>query len=201
MLLMAGLMLADKTAGVEDRLREAEARAAELAARVEELREPARARAAQRVEVPVVPPEVTEHLAEIAARAEALADRRGALRSVRAAGLLALAAAPALAEPELRRIDYACDRGARIEAAYSTGRHAASGALTLEGRMIGLDAEATGAEVRYGWPSDGSGYVWLLEGGAATLLWSNGPNSPNPPARVLSAAGPLAPHLARNTPG
>lgn len=73
MLLMAGLMLADKTAGVEDRLREAETRAAELAARVEELEarpepEP------HRVEVPVVPTEVVDSLAEIAARAEALAE-------------------------------------------------------------------------------------------------------------------------------
>lgn len=73
MLLMAGLMLADKTAGLEDRLGEAETRAAELAARVEDLesRPPPEA---QRVEVPVVPNEVADSLAEIAARAEALAD-------------------------------------------------------------------------------------------------------------------------------
>src|SRR3989338_3542988 len=45
MLLMAGLMLADKTAAVEE----------------------------EKVEVPVIPPAVTETLAEIAASAEALA--------------------------------------------------------------------------------------------------------------------------------
>ncbi len=67
MLLMAGLMLADKTAAVEDELRALKAQLAELQARP--------APEAQRVEVAVVPPHVTETLAEIAARAEALADR------------------------------------------------------------------------------------------------------------------------------
>jgi cell division protein ZapA len=70
MLLMAGLMLADKTAAVEDEIRSLKARLAELEARPE-----------TRVEVPVIPPQVTETLAEIAARAEALADRLDDARS------------------------------------------------------------------------------------------------------------------------
>ena len=65
MLLMAGLLVADKTAGIEDELRQARARIAELESRPEP--------APQRVEVPVIPPQVGETLAEIAARAEALA--------------------------------------------------------------------------------------------------------------------------------
>lgn len=65
MLLMAGLMLADKTAGVEDEIRQLRSRIAELEARPEP--------APHRVEVPVIPPQVTETLAEIAARTEALA--------------------------------------------------------------------------------------------------------------------------------
>ena len=72
MLLMAGLMLADKTAGVEDRLREAQARIAELeadTARVSDRPAPP----PERIEVPVIPPQVGETLAELAARAEALA--------------------------------------------------------------------------------------------------------------------------------
>jgi cell division protein ZapA len=64
MLLMAGLMLADKTAAVEDEIRSLKARLAEIEARPE-----------TRVEVPVIPPQVEETLAEIAARAEALAAR------------------------------------------------------------------------------------------------------------------------------
>ena len=67
MLLMSGLMLADRTAAVEDENRQLKARLAEVEARP--LPEPTR------VEVPVIPPQVTETLAEIAARAEALAAR------------------------------------------------------------------------------------------------------------------------------
>jgi cell division protein ZapA len=71
MLLMAGLMLADKTASVEDKIAEVRAELAEREAELEGLRnvviEP------ERIEVPVVPQSVTDTLAEIAARAEALA--------------------------------------------------------------------------------------------------------------------------------
>ena len=73
MLLMAGLMLADKTAGVQDKLREVEDRMAEKEAELEQLRSAPRPEA-ERVEVPVVPNHVTDTLAEIAARAEALAE-------------------------------------------------------------------------------------------------------------------------------
>lgn len=65
MLLMAGLMLADRTAAVEDEVRTLKAKLAELEARGDAPRE--------RVEVPVVPQDVTDTLAELAARAEALA--------------------------------------------------------------------------------------------------------------------------------
>ncbi len=67
MLLMAGLMLADRQAATDDELRQLRARVAELETRP--------APEPQRVEVPVVPPQVPETLAEIAARAEALAAR------------------------------------------------------------------------------------------------------------------------------
>ncbi|MGV6847268.1 MAG: cell division protein ZapA [Marinibacterium sp.] len=73
MLLMAGLMLADKTAAVEDRIREVEATLAEREAELEALRG-APAPAPERVEVPVVPDAITDTLAELAARAEAMAD-------------------------------------------------------------------------------------------------------------------------------
>ncbi|WP_187430403.1 hypothetical protein ROLI_019720 [Roseobacter fucihabitans] len=71
MLLMAGLMLADKTASVEDQVAELQAkltaREAELANLRDTVVEP------ERIEVPVVPQSVTDTLAELAARAEALA--------------------------------------------------------------------------------------------------------------------------------
>ncbi|MBR9653389.1 cell division protein ZapA [Thalassovita aquimarina] len=73
MLLMAGLMLADKTAGVEDRISTLEAQLAEKEAELTRLRD-APPPEAEKVEVPVIPQIVTDTLAEIAARAEALAD-------------------------------------------------------------------------------------------------------------------------------
>ncbi len=62
MLLMAGLLLADKTAAVEDELRTMRARVADLEARPVATRD-----------VAIMPPQVIETLAEIAARAEAMA--------------------------------------------------------------------------------------------------------------------------------
>ena len=72
MLLMAGLLLADKTAATEDRIREVEQRLAEREAELERLRD-APAPPPERIEIPVVPASVTDTLAELAARAEALA--------------------------------------------------------------------------------------------------------------------------------
>ncbi|MFT4148940.1 MAG: cell division protein ZapA [Paracoccaceae bacterium] len=62
MLLMAGLMLADRAAGQEDELRQLRARVAEL-----------EGQSPGKVEVPVVPAIVTESYAELAARVEAMA--------------------------------------------------------------------------------------------------------------------------------
>lgn len=73
MLLMAGLMLADKTAGMQDKLREAEDKLLEKDAELDQLRN-AQAEP-KRVEVPVLPDDVTDALAELAARAEALAEQ------------------------------------------------------------------------------------------------------------------------------
>ncbi len=67
MLLMAGLMLADRTAAVEDENRTLKARLAEAEARP--------AAPPERIEVPVIPPSVRDTLAELAARAEALAQQ------------------------------------------------------------------------------------------------------------------------------
>lgn len=72
MLLMAGLMLADKTAASDDRNRELEDTIAQLRAEVAALQSRP-APEPQRVEVPVIPDAVEDALAEIAARTEALA--------------------------------------------------------------------------------------------------------------------------------
>ncbi|ABA79114.1 cell division protein ZapA [Rhodobacter sphaeroides] len=67
MLLMAGLMLADRMAGADEELRRLRAQLAELEARP--------APEPERIEVPVIPAGVKEALAELAARAEAMAER------------------------------------------------------------------------------------------------------------------------------
>jgi cell division protein ZapA len=71
MLLMAGLMLADKTASVEDRAAEIQAQLDEKEAEISALRQ--KLADPEKVEVPVVPQSVTDTLSELAARAEALA--------------------------------------------------------------------------------------------------------------------------------
>ncbi len=72
MLLMAGLMLADKTAGLEEQLRYKEEQNTNLESLMNRMKdEPAPP--PERVEVPVMPQGVAESLAELAARAEAVA--------------------------------------------------------------------------------------------------------------------------------
>lgn len=83
MLLMAGLMLADKTAGLEERLREAEDKLKAVESELTDLK----ARPApqpDKVEVPVIPEDLTDALAEIAARAESLANSLDEARKARA---------------------------------------------------------------------------------------------------------------------
>jgi cell division protein ZapA len=70
MLLMSGLLLADKTAALEEKVQQLEAERATLKAELAS----AASRPAQRVEVPVIPQALSDSLAELAARAEALAD-------------------------------------------------------------------------------------------------------------------------------
>lgn len=72
MLLMAGLMLADKTAGIEEQLRGLQEKLSAQEALIEELRNRP-APEADRVEVPVIPEDLVNSMAEIAARAEAMA--------------------------------------------------------------------------------------------------------------------------------
>lgn len=67
MLLMAGLMLADKTAAVEDENRQ-------LKQRLEAFEKQPKP-APEKVEVPVIPPQLRETMAEMAAQAEAMAER------------------------------------------------------------------------------------------------------------------------------
>ncbi len=72
MLLMAGLLLADKTAGAQDQVKSLEKRVARLESDLAQAKSAPQPEA-KAVEVPVVPQEVVDTLAELAARAEAVA--------------------------------------------------------------------------------------------------------------------------------
>ncbi len=72
MLLMAGLMLADRTAAVEDKARRLETQLVERDAEITRLKN-APPPEPQQIQVPVVPESLADSLAELAARAEALA--------------------------------------------------------------------------------------------------------------------------------
>jgi len=74
MLLMAGLMLADKTAGVSDEIEKLRATTAALEAELAELKA-APAPEPTRIEVPVIPQAIKDTMAELTARAEALAEQ------------------------------------------------------------------------------------------------------------------------------
>jgi cell division protein ZapA len=69
MLLMAGLLLADRTAGLEDKVREAEGRLAQA-----QLEHAASQSGVERIEVPVMPAEVIDTMSEIATRVEEIAE-------------------------------------------------------------------------------------------------------------------------------
>lgn len=73
MLLMAGLMLADKTAGLEEELRALEQRLSEQARTVPPVVQAEPETVEVRVEVPVMPDGVVETLAALTERAEKLA--------------------------------------------------------------------------------------------------------------------------------
>ena len=74
MLLMSALMLADKTTALQERLTDAEKLLAKTRVELEQLQN-APAHEAKTIEVPIIPPQIGDSLADIATRAERLAQR------------------------------------------------------------------------------------------------------------------------------
>ncbi len=72
MLLMSGLMLADKTAGLEEQMRTLEEKLSAQKTLIDEMRNQPKPEP-QTVEVAVIPTALSDNLAELAARAESLA--------------------------------------------------------------------------------------------------------------------------------
>lgn len=87
------------------------------------------------------------------------------------APIFALLPAAALATPEFTTLRYACDRGVEIPATYVNSTEGSLAIIHVEGSQITLVGEPAASGARYGWPSDGSNYVWWTQADAATLYW------------------------------
>lgn len=102
---------------------------------------------------------------------------------MRAAALALLLPQSVLAQ-EFQTVTYACDRGVEVPATYVNGPDQSLAVIHVEGRQITLVNEPAASGARYGWPSDGSGYVWWTMGDEATLYWK----TPEGEARLLTCA-------------
>lgn len=109
------------------------------------------------------------------------------MRAALVATLLALAPASLAAAPEFTTQRYTCDRGVEVPVTYINATEGSLVVLTVEGRQITLVNEPAASGARYGWPSDGSNYVWWTKGEGGTLLWK----TPEGEAQLLTctAAG------------
>lgn len=98
-------------------------------------------------------------------------------------GLVLLAFLPTIAgAQDFSSLRYSCDRGVEIPATYINGPDQSLVVIHVEGSQITLVGEAAASGARYGWPSDGSNYIWWTKGDAATLYWK----TPEGEAPILS---------------
>lgn len=85
-----------------------------------------------------------------------------------------LLAGTAHAETAFETVRYTCERGVEVPVTYVNADDTLLAVLNVEGSQITLQIEESGSGARYGWPSDGSHYVWWTKGDEAMLLWSDG---------------------------
>ncbi len=79
-------------------------------------------------------------------------------------------AAPVAAQ-SYSRVTYLCDRGVEVPATFVVGPDYSLAVILVDGRQVTLVSEEAASGARYGWPSDGSSYVWWTKGDTATLYW------------------------------
>jgi membrane-bound inhibitor of C-type lysozyme len=79
----------------------------------------------------------------------------------------------AAAAQDFTTTTYTCDRGVEVPATYVNGPDQSLAVIHVEGRQITLVGEPAASGARYGWPSDGSNYVWWTKGDEATLYWKS----------------------------
>jgi membrane-bound inhibitor of C-type lysozyme len=88
--------------------------------------------------------------------------------------LLALVLIPAAASAqEFTTTRYTCDRDVEVPATYVNGPELSLVVIHVDGSQITLLNEPAASGARYGWPSDGSNYVWWTKGDEATLYWKS----------------------------
>ncbi len=88
-----------------------------------------------------------------------------------ATGALAL---PALAETQVQTLRYTCDRDVSLPATFITAEDQSIVVMTVDGGQITLFGEPAASGAKYGWPSDGAGYVLWTKGEEATVYWREG---------------------------
>lgn len=69
---------------------------------------------------------------------------------------------------------YLCEDGTRIGVVYGAQAGQNSVTLSYNGETAVLLAEPAASGARYGWPSDGSGYIWWTKADQGTLYWKDG---------------------------
>lgn len=89
---------------------------------------------------------------------------------MKALWLLALVPSTAVAQ-DFTGATYVCDRDVRVPATYVNGPDQSLVVINVDGNQITLLGEPAASGARYGWPSDGSNYVWWTKGDEATLYW------------------------------
>ncbi len=93
---------------------------------------------------------------------------------LRAAALVLAIAAPAFAETQVQNMTYICDRDVAVPVVYVNAPDTSLAVIYVEGGQYLLYSEPVASGARYGWPSDGSSYVWWTKGEEATLYWKDG---------------------------
>lgn len=90
---------------------------------------------------------------------------------LRATALLALLPATTAVAQDFTTRRYTCDRGVEVPATYVNTAEGSLAVIHVEGSQVTLIGEPAASGARYGWPSDGSSYVWWTKGDEATLYW------------------------------
>ena len=93
---------------------------------------------------------------------------------LRAAAFVLAFATPAFAETQVQNMTYICDRDVVVPVVYVNAPDTSLAVIYVEGGQYLLYSEPAASGARYGWPSDGSSYVWWTKGDDATLYWKDG---------------------------